>query len=119
MLMRVVMQNLLGNGWKYSATAERPRIAFSHTWHCEGFQEFCARDNGAGFDMAYVQQLFRPLKRLHTPERFEGFGVGPAMVLLVGQRHGGGTGRRCGWAGRCVLFQHVRCGRRAGPYSTH
>jgi signal transduction histidine kinase len=89
MLMRVVLQNLLGNAWKYSRQAEPAKIAFSRTLNTDESQEFCVRDNGAGFDMAYAAQLFQPFKRLHTNEQFEGSGVGLATVRRVVQRHGG------------------------------
>ena len=103
LLMRVVLQNLLGNAWKYSGQTERPHIAFTRTSHADGMQAFCVRDNGAGFDMAYVQQLFQPFKRLHTNQQFEGSGVGLATVQRVVQRHGG-TVRGEGAVGQGAAF---------------
>ena len=103
LLMRVVLQNLLGNAWKYSGQTERPHIAFTRTLHADGMQAFCVRDNGAGFDMAYVQQLFQPFKRLHTNQQFEGSGVGLATVQRVVQRHGG-TVRGEGAVGQGAAF---------------
>lgn len=88
-LMRVVLQNLLANAWKYARHAEQAHIRFSRSRHDDGVQEFCVRDNGAGFDMAFVGQLFQPFKRLHTNVQFEGSGVGLATVHRVVQRHGG------------------------------
>ena len=88
-LMGVVMQNLLGNAWKYTSQTAQPRIGFSRTGHSEGMQTFCVRDNGAGFDMAYAAQLFQPFKRLHAHHEFEGSGVGLASVSRVIRRHGG------------------------------
>ena len=88
-LMGVVLQNLLGNAWKYTSQTAQPRIGFSRTAHANGLQEFCVRDNGAGFDMAYAAQLFQPFKRLHAHHEFEGSGVGLATVQRVVQRHGG------------------------------
>lgn len=96
LLMRVVLQNLLGNAWKYTGQTADARVSFSRTRQADGQQEFCVRDNGAGFDMAYVGQLFQPFKRLHNHHDFEGSGVGLATVLRVVQRHGGrvyGEGR--------------------------
>ena len=88
-LMGVVLQNLLGNARKYTSQTAQPRIAFTRTAHAHGEQEFCVRDNGAGFDMAYVAQLFQPFKRLHGHREFEGSGVGLASVGRVVRRHGG------------------------------
>jgi PAS domain S-box-containing protein len=88
-LMRAVLQNLLANAWKYARHADPAHIRFSRSRHADGVQEFCVRDNGAGFDMAFVEQLFQPFKRLHTNQQFEGSGVGLATVLRVVQRHGG------------------------------
>jgi signal transduction histidine kinase len=102
-LMRVVLQNLLANAWKYSKNADQACISFSRTQHAQGVQEFCVRDNGAGFDMAYVEQLFQPFKRLHTQQQFEGSGVGLATVHRVVQRHGG-TVRGEGAVGQGAQF---------------
>ncbi|MGI9218822.1 MAG: ATP-binding protein [Hydrogenophaga sp.] len=88
-LMGVVLQNLLGNAWKYTRQTARPRISFTRTAHADGQQAFCVRDNGAGFDMAYAAQLFQPFKRLHGHHEFEGSGVGLASVSRVVRRHGG------------------------------
>ena len=88
-LMGVVLQNLLGNAWKYTSQTAQPRIGFTRTGRADGMQEFCVRDNGAGFDMAYAAQLFLPFKRLHAHHEFEGSGVGLASVSRVIRRHGG------------------------------
>jgi PAS domain S-box-containing protein len=88
-LMGVVLQNLLGNAWKYTRQTAQPSIAFLRTAHADGLQEFCVRDNGAGFDMAFAAQLFQPFKRLHALHEFEGSGVGLASVGRVVHRHGG------------------------------
>lgn len=89
-LMRVVLQNLLGNAWKYTGQTADACISL----RAEGLGEdgqllFCIRDNGAGFDMAYADQLFQPFKRLHAHHEFEGTGIGLATVARVLQRHGG------------------------------
>ncbi|MGE0349337.1 sensor histidine kinase [Hydrogenophaga sp.] len=88
-LMRVVLQNLLGNAWKYTAQSADAVIAFTQIPRSDGLLEFCVRDNGAGFDMAYAGQLFEPFKRLHAHHEFEGTGVGLTTVERVIERHGG------------------------------
>lgn len=88
-LMRVVLQNLLGNAWKYTGHTTQARISFTRLTDADGGEEFCVCDNGAGFDMAYANQLFQPFKRLHAHHEFEGTGVGLATVHRVIERHGG------------------------------
>jgi signal transduction histidine kinase len=95
-LMRVVMQNLLGNAWKYTGRTPEALIELFRVEGEEGMVSFCVRDNGAGFDMRYADQLFHPFKRLHRQDEFEGTGVGLASVQRILQRHGGsvrGEGR--------------------------
>ncbi|UJW80723.1 ATP-binding protein [Hydrogenophaga sp. SL48] len=88
-LMRVVLQNLLGNAWKYTSQTPQARISFTQEHSADGMTTFCVRDNGAGFDMAYAGQLFQPFRRLHAHHEFEGSGVGLATVSRVIRRHGG------------------------------
>ena len=89
-LMRVVVQNLLGNAWKYTGQTAEARVSLrSAGLTADGQAAFCVQDNGAGFDMAYADQLFQPFKRLHTHQQFEGTGIGLATVARVLQRHGG------------------------------
>lgn len=88
-LMRVVMQNLLGNAWKYTGRRAVADISVSKIHQVDGMVTFCVRDNGAGFDMAYADQLFQPFQRLHAPHEFVGSGVGLATVARVVRRHGG------------------------------
>lgn len=89
-LMRVVLQNLLGNAWKYTGQKTDARIRLHRQGTGDdGLVGFCVSDNGAGFDMAYADQLFQPFKRLHTHQQFEGTGIGLATVARVVQRHGG------------------------------
>ncbi|MEZ5646331.1 MAG: ATP-binding protein [Burkholderiaceae bacterium] len=95
-LMRAVLQNLLGNAWKYSGQRDEARITFTRESAADGLQTFCVRDNGAGFDMAFAEQLFQPFRRLHANDQFEGSGVGLATVRRIIERHGGtvsGEGR--------------------------
>ncbi|WP_224982301.1 PAS domain-containing sensor histidine kinase [Geomonas agri] len=86
-LVRLVLQNLLGNSVKYSSRAPDPRIEFGQTL-VSGRHAFFVRDNGVGFDMAYVEKLFQPFQRLHGSE-FEGTGIGLATVRRIIERHGG------------------------------
>ena len=87
-LMRVVLENLFGNAWKYTAEADRPRIEFGARQH-DGRTVYFVSDNGAGFDMVYADKLFSPFHRLHSAERFPGSGVGLATVRRIIHRHGG------------------------------
>ncbi|MDO9134692.1 ATP-binding protein [Hydrogenophaga sp.] len=102
-LLGVVLQNLLGNAWKYTGQTASAVISFSQTTLDDGTVEFCVRDNGAGFDMAYASQLFEPFKRLHAHHEFEGSGVGLATVHRVIERHGGRV-RGEGSVGRGAAF---------------
>lgn len=88
-LMLVVVQNLLGNAWKYSRLARVAEVRFERVASEEGMAVFAVSDNGAGFDMRYAAQLFEPFRRLHGHHEFEGTGVGLASVLRVVERHGG------------------------------
>ncbi len=87
-LLRVLLQNLLENAWKYSAREAAPKIEFGHE-AAHGEQVFYVRDNGVGFDMQYAGRLFAPFQRLHKPGEFEGSGIGLATVARVVNRHGG------------------------------
>ncbi|HPH98615.1 MAG TPA: PAS domain-containing protein [Anaerolineaceae bacterium] len=87
-LMRIVMDNLLGNAWKYTANCPKAVIDIG-TFMEDGHPVYYMRDNGAGFDMAYAGNLFKPFHRLHKPEEYEGSGIGLAVVQRVIHRHGG------------------------------
>lgn len=87
-LLRVMLQNLLENAWKYSSKQPAPRIEFGQETH-DGETAFFVRDNGVGFDMQYADRLFTPFQRLHRPEEFEGTGIGLATVARIVRRHGG------------------------------
>ncbi len=87
-LLRIVLENLLGNAWKYTSYQDQPQIEFGRAEH-SGKECFFVRDNGAGFDMAYVGKLFSPFQRLHTTTEFSGTGIGLATVLRIVRRHGG------------------------------
>lgn len=87
-LLRIVLENLLGNAWKYSAKTEHPRVELS-SYDRGADKVYCVRDNGAGFDMKYVDKLFGPFQRLHRDQEFEGLGIGLATVARIIHRHGG------------------------------
>lgn len=87
-LLRVVMENLLGNAWKYTARNEEAIIEFG-SYMDRGVAIYYVRDNGAGFDMKYADKLFAPFQRLHRTEEFEGTGIGLATVKRIVGRHGG------------------------------
>jgi PAS domain S-box-containing protein len=88
LLMRVVLENLLGNAWKFSSRRARARIELGQDQRPEG-RVYFVRDNGAGFDMAYAGKLFAPFQRLHAATAFEGNGIGLATVQRIIHRHGG------------------------------
>ena len=87
-LLRVMLENLLGNAWKYTSRLARARIEFGAKETEEGTVYF-VRDNGAGFDMRYAGRLFGTFQRLHPESEFEGTGIGLATVQRIVQRHGG------------------------------
>ncbi len=87
-LARALLENLLGNAWKFTGKVSAPRVEFGATAKV-GVRTYFVRDNGAGFDMAYAGKLFAPFQRLHTVEEFPGTGIGLATVQRIVQRHGG------------------------------
>jgi PAS domain S-box-containing protein len=87
-LMLIVLDNLLGNSWKFTRKQPHPEIEMGLT-RLEGEDVFFVRDNGAGFDMAYVEKLFNCFQRFHTEDEFEGTGIGLATVQRIIRRHGG------------------------------
>jgi len=87
-LLSVVLENLIGNAWKFTGKRERARIEIGVRAD-QRPPVFFVRDNGAGFDMAYAHRLFGAFQRLHTPREFEGNGIGLASVHRIIRRHGG------------------------------
>ncbi len=87
-LLRMVLENLLGNAWKYSAKVERAEIGFGSAVQ-DGRRVFVVSDNGAGFDMRFAERLFGVFQRLHSASDFQGTGVGLALVRRIVRRHGG------------------------------
>ncbi len=87
-LLRVVLENLLDNAWKYSSKIAKPLIEVG-SMEENGRTVYFVRDNGAGFDMAYVGKLFGAFQRLHRADEFPGTGIGLATVKRIIHRHGG------------------------------
>ena len=87
-LLKIVLNNLLGNAWKFTAKRAEAEITFGGEQK-NGENTYFIRDNGAGFDMAYVGKLFGAFQRLHTAGEFEGTGIGLATVQRIVYRHGG------------------------------
>jgi PAS domain S-box-containing protein len=87
-LMRIVLQNLLDNAWKFTSKRERARIEFGRIEQ-NGSSAFFVRDNGAGFDPSYSGRLFGTFQRLHAMSEFPGTGIGLATVQRIVHRHGG------------------------------
>jgi signal transduction histidine kinase len=87
-LLRQAVENLLRNAWKFTSRHATARISFGRIQAAEGDSFFVA-DDGAGFDMAYVEKLFKPFQRLHRSSEFPGTGIGLATVNRIMRRHGG------------------------------
>jgi signal transduction histidine kinase len=87
-LLRIALENLLDNAWKFTRQQPQPRIELGVT-HLPGEPAYFIRDNGAGFDMTYAERLFTPFQRLHLSSEFPGTGIGLATVQRIVNRHGG------------------------------
>jgi light-regulated signal transduction histidine kinase (bacteriophytochrome) len=109
-LLEVVLDNLLGNAWKFTAETSKPHIIVDKMEE-SGVPVFFVRDNGVGFDMQYANQLFVPFQRLHEASRFPGTGIGLATIQRIIHKHGGAV-----WAesepGKGATF-YFTLGRRA------
>jgi signal transduction histidine kinase len=88
-LLRIVLENLLGNAWKFTAGRRDTEIAFGALPGEDGATVYCVRDNGAGFDPAWADKLFGNFQRLHSEAEFPGTGLGLANVRRIVTRHGG------------------------------
>ena len=102
-LLRVVLSNLLANAVKFTRQRERAVIEIGARPGAPGRAEIFVRDNGAGFDMRYVDKLFGVFQRLHRSEEFEGTGIGLATVRRIIARHDG-TVRAEGTLGQGASF---------------
>jgi two-component system, sensor histidine kinase and response regulator len=87
-LLRIALENLLANAWKFTGKQPEPRIEFGLT-NASGEPTYFVRDNGAGFDMTYAARLFGPFQRLHPEHEFPGSGIGLATIQRIIHRHGG------------------------------
>ena len=88
-LARALIENLVGNAWKFTCRAPHARIELGSTMKPGAPPELFVRDNGAGFDMSFAGKLFAPFQRLHTVDEFPGTGIGLATVQRIVHRHGG------------------------------
>ena len=88
-MLRIVMENLIGNAWKFTSLVDRARIEVGVTYPAGKPTEYFVRDNGVGFDMRYAHRLFGAFQRLHLEEEFPGTGIGLASVQRIIHRHGG------------------------------
>jgi light-regulated signal transduction histidine kinase (bacteriophytochrome) len=87
-LLRIALENLLGNAWKFTGKCAEPRIEVG-VMSGDRDRTYFVRDNGAGFDMAYASKLFGAFQRLHSTDEFEGTGIGLATVQRIINRHSG------------------------------
>jgi len=87
-LLRILLQNLIQNAWKFTRDREVPQIEFSSI-EKEGETVYLIKDNGVGFDPAYADKLFTPFQRLHSETAYKGYGIGLATCKNIIQRHGG------------------------------
>jgi light-regulated signal transduction histidine kinase (bacteriophytochrome) len=87
-LMEILVENLLGNAWKFTAKTTGPRVECGALQR-DGHTTFYVKDNGAGFNQAHAQRLFSPFQRLHSSSEYPGTGIGLATVSRIVDRHAG------------------------------
>ncbi|GAA0368084.1 response regulator [Bowmanella denitrificans] len=87
-LLRIVLDNLLGNAWKFTTGTKNANISVGSKIQ-EGERVFCVQDNGVGFNMEHASKLFAPFQRLHSVDEFPGTGIGLATVQRIIHKHGG------------------------------
>ncbi|VVB60292.1 Methanogenesis regulatory histidine kinase FilI [uncultured archaeon] len=87
-LLQILLENLFGNAWKFTKKCKQAEIEFGKTKHDQE-TVFFIRDNGAGFNMKYVDKLFIPFQRLHDNTDYQGTGIGLSIVSRIIHRHGG------------------------------
>ncbi|HWE00062.1 MAG TPA: CHASE3 domain-containing protein [Bryobacteraceae bacterium] len=102
-LLRIVLENLLSNAWKFSSRTDRARIDIGSSRN-GGAREFFVRDNGSGFDPSYAEKLFKPFQRLHLESEFEGTGIGLATAQRIVRRHGGAIRAESGGTGGATFY---------------
>jgi light-regulated signal transduction histidine kinase (bacteriophytochrome) len=88
-LIRIAMENLMGNAWKFSSKHGCAQIEVNFYSSDDGSPVYYVRDDGAGFDMTYAKKMFGPFQRMHCTAEFEGSGIGLATVQRIVHRHGG------------------------------
>ena len=116
-LLRVALENLIGNAWKFTSKTENARIQFgaeTGTGENAGQTVYFIRDNGAGFDMQYVERLFTAFQRLHGDRDFKGSGIGLATVSRIIRRHHGSIWAE-GSIGQGATFSFTLGGQTADP----
>lgn len=88
-LLTIVFENLIGNAWKFTSRTPQVTIRIARAGATETEKTYVVSDNGAGFDPAYAEKLFKPFQRLHSVAEFDGTGIGLAIVYRIVHRHGG------------------------------
>ena len=88
-LLRLALQNLLENAWKFTSRSPSAKIEFTTVPVEGGARAFVVRDTGVGFEQEFAHTLFQPFRRLHARDEFEGTGIGLATVQHIVTRHGG------------------------------
>jgi signal transduction histidine kinase len=107
-LMRLVLENLLGNAWKFSATRQPAVIAMEGQCDEQGWLTVTVRDNGEGFDQARAVDLFKPFRRMHPAGAFAGTGIGLATVERILRLHGGSVWLQSSIEGGTTAFFRMR-----------